>query len=126
MKTKLWAIGLIVLTTLLTSSAQLLYKKGSETLEFNLFAILTNYSLLLGLLLYIIGAFLLIIALKGGDLSVLYPIIATSYIWVGIFSYLLFDEPLNYLRWLGIITIFFGVIFVGIGGKHPKRAADAL
>ena len=117
MKTKSWAIGLILLTTLFTSTAQILYKKGAETLSFDILAIITNYYLIFGILLYVIGAGLMILAFRGGDLTVLYPIIATSYIWVGILSWLIFSESLNIFRWAGIFSIFFGVIFVGIGSK---------
>lgn len=125
MKTKLWAIGLMILTTLLTSTAQLFYKKGADKLEFNLFSIITNYPLLIGLFLYGIGAVLMITAFKGGELSVLYPIVATSYIWVALFSYFLFHESLNFLRWLGIAAIFFGIIFIGAGSKEKDIISEA-
>lgn len=125
MKTKPWAIALMLLTTLFTSTAQVFYKKGVSTLEFNLISIITNYYILLGLFIYIIAATLMIIAFKGGQLSVLYPIIATSYIWVGIFSYFIFNEQLNLLRWLGILAIFFGVIFIGIGSKDSEGIKEA-
>ncbi len=124
-KTKLWAIGLMILTTLLTSTAQVFYKKAIGDLEFNIFSIITNMDLITGIALYGIGAVLMIIAFKGGELSVLYPIVATSYIWVGLFSYYLFDESLNVLRWLGIFAIFFGVIFVGLGSKDKEIIEDA-
>jgi drug/metabolite transporter (DMT)-like permease len=120
MKTKIWAICLMIITTFLTSIAQLFYKLASKNLELNLFSLITNYNLIIALTLYAIGAALTIIALKGGDLSVLYPIIATSYVWVGILSYFVFDESLNILRWLGILAIFFGVIFINVGGKHKE------
>lgn len=117
MKTKLWAIGLMILTTLLTSTAQIFYKFGAKALEFNFYALITNYNLILGLFLYAVGAVLMIIALKGGELSVLYPIIATSYIWVGFFSYYIFHESLNLFRWSGILAICLGVIFINLGSK---------
>jgi undecaprenyl phosphate-alpha-L-ara4N flippase subunit ArnE len=125
MKTKLWAIGLMILTTLLTSTAQLFYKKGAENLEFNIISIITNYPLITGLFLYMVGAVLMITAFKGGELSVLYPIIATSYIWVGLFSFIIFHESLNTLRWLGILAIFFGVIFISIGSKDKEIIEEA-
>ncbi len=125
MKTKLWAIGLMILTTLLTSSAQIFYKKGAEKLTFNLLSIITNYPLLTGLFLYGIGAVLMITALKGGELTVLYPIIATSYIWVALLSSLIFHESLNLLRWLGILAIVFGVVFVGVGSKDKEVIKEA-
>ena len=89
MATKLWAALLVLFTTFLTSSAQLLWKKGSSTLTFNVISILTNYYLIGGILLYIVGGTLIIISFRGGEVSVLYPIIATSYIWVSFLSIIL-------------------------------------
>ncbi|MBR9699626.1 hypothetical protein GOV09_04175 [Candidatus Woesearchaeota archaeon] len=117
MKTKWWAIVLMILTTFLTSTAQVFYKFGVATLTFDFIAILTNYNLLIGISLYALGAALMILALRGGDLSVLYPIIATSYIWVGLLSLFIFNEPLNFLRWLGIFFIVAGVVSIGVGSK---------
>jgi len=95
-KTKLWAIMLMFITTLLTSSAQLLYKSGVDSIDFSKFlSIVSNINLISGLLIYAVGAVLMIIALRGGELSVLYPIIATSYIWVGLLSWFFFAESLN-------------------------------
>ncbi|MFH1053930.1 MAG: hypothetical protein V1740_05945 [Candidatus Woesearchaeota archaeon] len=118
MKTKWWAVVLVFLTTFLVSTAQAMYKYGSATLEFNVMAILTNYWLIGGLALYGIGAVILIIGLKGGDLSVLYPIIATSYIWVSFYSMRFFGEPMNLIKWLGIFSIMAGIAFVGFGSKE--------
>jgi drug/metabolite transporter (DMT)-like permease len=67
--------------------------------------------------LYAISAMLLIIALKGGELSVLYPIIALSYIWVILASTIVLKENISTLRWAGVGIIFAGVTIVGIGGK---------
>ena len=115
----------MLLTTLLTSTAQVFYKRGVPSLEFNILSIITNYDIIIGLLLYVVGAVLMITAFKGGELSVLYPIVATSYIWVGLFSYFIFAESLNILRWLGIFAIFFGVVFIGLGSKDKDLMEDA-
>ena len=123
MKTKPWAVLLMVLTTLFTSTAQVLYKFAVKHLVLTLPGLLTNYYLIAGLACYGIGAVLMITALKGGELSVLYPIVATSYIWVGFLSAYFFNEALNTLRWLGIVSIVFGVAFIGIGSKHKEASA---
>ena len=117
MKTKFWAIALMAITTIFTSVAQVLYKTGADKLSFDILAIITNLPIIAGLMLYAMGAVLMIIALRGGELSVLYPIIATSYIWVGIMSFFFFNEALNVVRWLGIFAIFFGVFFIGLGSR---------
>lgn len=117
MATKLWAILLVLLTTFLTSSAQILYKIGSATLTFDITSITTNYYLLGGLLLYIVGGTLIIISLKGGEVSVLYPIIATSYIWVSLLSVKFLGENMNAYKWVGIAAIIVGITSIGFGSR---------
>ena len=117
MATKLWAALLVLFTTLLTSSAQLLWKKGSATLTFDIVNILTNYYIIGGILLYIIGGILLIISFRGGEVSVLYPIIATSYIWVSLLSVKFLGEQMNHFKWLGVLSIIIGIASIGFGSK---------
>ena len=117
MATKLWSILLVLFTTLLTSSAQLLYKFSSKTLTFNIVGILTNYYLLAGVILYAIGGTLIILSFRGGEVSVLYPIIATSYIWVSFLSIFFLGEEMNFFKWIGIMSIIAGIISIGYGSK---------
>ena len=111
--TKLWAIGLMILTTTLTSSAQILYKYGSGRLP----EIITNWPLLGGLAIYALGAALLIISFKGGEVSVLYPLLATSYLWVTLASWLVLGETIGALNIIGVTIIIIGITFVGYGSK---------
>ena len=123
MATKLWAALLVLFTTLLTSSAQILWKKGSATLAFDILGILTNYYLLGGILLYIVGGALLIISFRGGEVSVLYPIIAMSYIWVSLLSVKFLGEKMNTFKWLGVIAIIMGIVSIGFGSKDTVPGA---
>ena len=120
MATKLWAIGLVLVCTLLTSSAQIFYKKSVETLSWNILSIITNVNLIIGMALYLIGAILLILSFRGGEVSVLYPIIATSYIWVSFFSMYFLPEPelMTPFKWLGVFTIVAGIALIGFGSKE--------
>jgi len=117
MATKLWAMGIVLSSTLLTSTAQLFYKFGAEKLSFDILSLITNYELIIGMVLYAIGGILLIISFRGGEVSVLYPLYATSYIWVSFLSIYFLGEIMNTFKWLGIITIIAGIIFIGYGGK---------
>jgi undecaprenyl phosphate-alpha-L-ara4N flippase subunit ArnE len=112
MKTKRWAILLMVLCTVFTSFAQLLYKYGADRSSFNLLSLLTNPFILLGFFLYGCGVILVIIALRGGAVTVLYPIITTSYLWVALGSGFFFGEIITMLRWLGILLIIAGIITI--------------
>ena len=123
MATRLWAALLVLFTTLLTSSAQIFYKIGSKTLSPDLLSIITNYYLIGGLLLYAVGGILIILSFRGGEVSVLYPIIATSYIWVSFLSIYFLGESMNYSKWLGVISIIAGIALIGYGSKDSASGA---
>ena len=125
MKTKLWAIILVFFCTLLTSTAQVFYKFAVKDMRFDPISLATNYWLIGGLALYGLGALLLIIGLKGGELTVLYPIIATGYIWVCIYSVYFFGEIMSALKWLGVFSIIVGIAMIGYGSNKDEESGKA-
>jgi drug/metabolite transporter (DMT)-like permease len=84
------------------------------------FAASTSVLLALGFLLYGIGAVFNIISLKGGDLSIIFPIFALNYIWVSFLSAAYLGEPMNMMKWLGIIGIVLGISLIGMGSGHKR------
>lgn len=118
MKTKIWAILLMIFVTFLTSSAQVFYKFAAPYLKLDFIALITNYSLIIGMILYILGAVFMIVALRGGEVTVLYPIVATSYVWVSLMAVIFFNESMNVLKWLGVAVIIIGIILISIESKE--------
>jgi uncharacterized membrane protein len=112
METSPWAIITAFVCALMASVGQLLFKSGSASLEFNILSLLTNLRIMSGMVLYGLSAVLFVFALKHGRLSVLYPVIATSYIWVVIISAKYFKEPITISKFIGISLILFGVFFI--------------
>src|SRR3989338_6796364 len=90
MATKIWAAVLVFLSTLIVASGQIFLKMASQRLTLNIIALITNYALWIGAVLYFVGAGILILSLKYGELSVLYPIYAFSYVWVSLLSPIFF------------------------------------
>ena len=115
MATQLWAVGLVVLATLIGSFGPILLKKASSKSLSKISSLATNYHLFGGVSLYAIGTILFIPALKGGELSVLYPFIALTYIWVSLLSVKFLGEKMNRFKWLGIALIIIGVSLIGFG-----------
>ena len=76
---------------------------------------LTNPMLFTGYALYGINTILLAVALRESELSLLYPIIALTFVWVAILSVLLLHESLNPYKLAGITTIVIGVGILGRG-----------
>ena len=115
METELWAIILVLIATTLGSLGPLFLKKASSQLTLSIRKIITNVNLILGLSFYAIGTILFIPALKGGDLSVLYPFVALVYVWVPLLSMKFLDEKMNKVKWLGILLILIGITLIGFG-----------
>ena len=110
---------LVVIFTLVSATAQTFIKSGANRLTQNLTleSLITNVPLIAGMTLYGIGAALMVLALRHGELSVLWPIISLSYVWVAIISVLFFHEALNPLRITGICVIMAGVAVLGKGSR---------
>jgi drug/metabolite transporter (DMT)-like permease len=114
MKSKTW-IGIVIMLicTVFTAVGQLFFKYSSETFSFNFVSLITNYNLIIGFLFYGLGAFFLIIALKFGDLSKIYPFVALNFVWVLLLSFFVLGEKINSFKINAVILIIFGVILIG-------------
>ncbi len=110
---------LVSLCTILGAAAQILMKKGADPtihgMVPTIIRIFTNPNMFIGYALYGISAVLLVLALRKGQLSLLYPVIALTFVWVAILSMLIFHEHLSPMRIGGIATIVFGVGMLGYG-----------
>ena len=109
---------LVFSCTILGAAAQLLMKVGMAHFTPDPVAIITNWPLLAGYTLYGINTLMLVLALKDGELSVLYPIIALTFVWVTLLSYGLLHEEPNWLKNAGITTIVVGVAVMGRGRRQ--------
>jgi multidrug transporter EmrE-like cation transporter len=125
------AFLLVFSCTLIGALAQILMKQGTVQLGSHItladvahrpvlilsfiIGVITNLRLFIGYCLYGINTFLMALALKGRELSRLYPIIALTFVWVTMLSVVLFpDEHLNFFRSTGIAFIVGGVSVLGL------------
>ena len=115
MATSLFAITLVIIATIIGSFGGLFLKKGSSRVSFNLKNWLTNYYLYLGGTFYGASSIFSIIALKFGELSVLYPFASLTYIWIALLSKFILKEKINIWKYIGIAFILIGVSFIGLG-----------
>jgi uncharacterized membrane protein len=58
-----------------------------------------------------------VVAFKDGELSVLYPILSLSYLWVTVLSFFVFRDTLNVYKLIGVAVIICGVAVLGRGAK---------
>lgn len=118
------AVLLALLCTAIVSGAQIFLKKGSEQFSLawpDILQQIYNYPLVAGALLYAVGAVFFLKAFKFGELSVVYPVMASSYVIVTLLSVYFLDESIGLQKWIGIGLITGGVILIGKSGAGAKR-----
>jgi multidrug transporter EmrE-like cation transporter len=112
-------VALVFCCTILGAAAQILMKTGANHLtQPGLLGMATNLPLMGGYCLYGLSTLLLVLALKDGELSLLYPVIALTYVWVTVLSFLIFHDEINPWKLAGIVLIVSGVTVLGKGGKR--------
>lgn len=112
------AIPIVLICTIFTTIGQLLFKQGSFTFTWDIMSILTNFPLILGLASYGLGAVLLIFALRYGELSIIYPFVALTFVWVAIGSYAFFGESFTPVKIMGILLIILGTVYISRGANQ--------
>jgi drug/metabolite transporter (DMT)-like permease len=114
------AVWLVVFCTFLVAVAQILMKSGADYAKAHpgLIGIITNPVLVAGYGLYAVVTILIVVAFKDGELSVLYPILSLSYLWVTVLSFFIFHDTLNAYKVIGVTVIMCGVAVLGRGAKQ--------
>lgn len=112
MTTPFWTIALVLITAFLAAVGQLLFKWGAASISSDFWSWLLNWPLIAGLALHGVGFVLLVVALKHGNLSILYPFLATSYIWVSLLSVRFLGEPFSTVQWIGVAFIIGGISLI--------------
>ena len=114
MATPIAAFIAAIISAFIGSFGAIYLKKASSDLTFNI-SYLLNRNLIFGVLFYTVSTAIFLVTLKFGDLSILYPTIATAYIWISIFSQKMLNEKMNAFKWTGIFIIIIGVALLGLG-----------
>ncbi len=109
-------IFLTLLAALVSSFAQLMFKRSVKKIDSlaHLVGLLRNKGVLLGLLGYFIGFLIYITALSGGALSIVFPIFASSFIFVTLISATVLKERITLIRAAGVLLVFVGITIVAI------------
>ncbi len=110
-------IALIFISAIMASVGAVFLKKGAK--HFNLrvsrkfiFEMMKNYQLLIGIIMYALSSVFFILALRLGELSVVYPLTSLTYIFVCLLSIYFLNEKMNKYKWAGIAFILIGVVLI--------------
>ena len=116
------ALLLVFFCTLIGAISQILIKVGATLLAHQVahpgriaaaVGMFTNPWLFSGYALYGVSAVLMVLALRDGELSLLYPVIALTYVWVALLSFVIFHESVGAFKMAGIGLIVAGVAVLG-------------
>lgn len=113
---------LVVLLAFTNTLSNLLIKTGAGKIEKfpnNIVEIIsfmgklaTNWFLLGGLALFGLGFVMWVLVLNKVQLSTAAPIMSLGYVFIMIFSYFLFKEPITGIKVTGLVSILLGVMLI--------------
>ena len=89
-------------------------KLGAVRLDGSLMSFV-NGRLVLGVALYLGSSVIYAAGIRGGQLSVLYPMVALGYIWTIVWARLFFKEAFTGRKIAGLVLILLGVALVTLG-----------
>ena len=114
MKTPISSIIMFIAAALIGAVGQYLYKSGADATNERWTSYLLNSRLLGGVVCYI-GVMVLFVAAfkKGGALTVLYPIYASTFIWAALIALLAYDTPIRPINVAGMVMLCLGMYCMG-------------
>ena len=96
---------------------QFLYKSGADRATSGAASYLLNPRLLGGVACYVAVMVLFVAAFKrGGSLTVLYPIYASTFIWASIIGWVAYATPIRPANVAGMLILIVGMYLIGRQG----------
>lgn len=105
---------LVFAASVVGSFGAVFLKLGSAKVTNSIWSFI-NPQLALGVSLFLGSSVFYGLGIRGGQLSVLYPMVSLGYIWTLLWSKLFFNEVLTRQKFMGLGLILLGVFFVGLG-----------
>lgn len=114
MKTPFISIACFLAASFLGAAGQFLYREGAKRATSGLASYLWNGRILLGIACYIGVMTLFVAAFKrGGSLTVLYPIYATTFIWAALIAMCIDGQPIKAVNVGGMLLLVGGMYLMG-------------
>jgi hypothetical protein len=99
---------------LLGALGQYLYKSGAEAASGTVISYILNPRLIAGVVCYVAVTVLFIAAFKkGGALTVLYPVYATTFIWAALLALRAYGTPIKAINVAGMGLLVIGMHLMG-------------
>jgi multidrug transporter EmrE-like cation transporter len=114
MDTPLVSVIYFAVAAFIGALGQFLYKSGADSTDGSALSYLLNAKLLTGVVCYMLVMVLFVAAFKkGGALSVLYPVYASTFIWAAVISFFAFGTPIRMVNVFGMLLLVGGMYFMG-------------
>jgi drug/metabolite transporter (DMT)-like permease len=110
------SIVLVLLASFIGSFGAVFLKLGAAHLNEGIRGAL-NWKLAAGLALFLGSSVPFIMALKHGELSVLYPMVSLSYAWAMLWSKFFFNEAITRGKVGALALILMGIVCIGAGSR---------
>jgi drug/metabolite transporter (DMT)-like permease len=105
---------LVFAASILGSFGAVFMKLGAAKLNKSILSFL-SFELAAGVSLFLGSSVFYALGIRGGQLSVLYPMVSLGYIWTLVWARLFFGEAFTKQKFMGLGLILLGVVFVGLG-----------
>ena len=114
MKTPPISIIMFIAAALLGAVGQYLYKAGAERAGASALSYILNARILGGVVCYIAVMVLFVAAFRrGGELTVLYPIYASTFIWAALIALVAYGVPIKPVNIAGMALLVAGMYLMG-------------
>ena len=114
MTTPIASIALFAIAAFVGALGQFLYKSGADRATGGLASYLFNLRLLGGVACCVAVMVLFVAAFKrGGSLTALYPIYASTFIWAAIIARFAYHIPIQPINMAGMLLLVVGMYFMG-------------
>ena len=108
------SIAMFMVAALLGALGQYLYKSGADVAGSSVASYLLNPRLLGGVLCYLLVMILFVAGFKrGGAMTVLYPIYASTFIWGAVIGLIAYGTPIKPVNLAGMLLLVVGIHLMG-------------
>lgn len=103
------------IASVLGAVGQFAYKSGADAATGGWWGYCTNWRIWSGIVCYIAVMVLFVAAFRrGGSLTVLYPIYASTFIWAALIARVAYDTPIRGVHVLGMLLLIGGMYLMGV------------
>ncbi len=110
------SIFCVVAASVLGAVGQYIFKTGADRAGSSLVSFFTSPWIIGGMACYVTVMMLFSYAFRrGGTVTVLYPIYASTFIWAAVIGLLLYGQPIRPIHMMGMVLLVAGIYCMGVG-----------